>query len=90
MVPERATSIELVHVMHGLAADALGLAAGAAPAAPALTPRELEVLRLAERGHSVSEIGRSAYISDSTVKTHLRSVYRKLGARNRAAYQSRP
>lgn len=49
-----------------------------------LTPRELEVLRLAARGESVEAIGRRLYLSRNTVKSHLAHAYGKLGAHNRA------
>ncbi|HYO38178.1 MAG TPA: response regulator transcription factor [Nocardioidaceae bacterium] len=54
------------------------------PSGPQLTPRESEVLSLLARGFSVSAIGRSIYVSDSTTKTHIAKIYEKLGAANRA------
>ncbi|WP_067196684.1 helix-turn-helix transcriptional regulator [Microbacterium sp. XT11] len=50
---------------------------------PALTPRELAVLRALARSGSVNDIAAELYVSANTVKSQLRSVYRKLGARNR-------
>ncbi len=55
----------------------------ARPAEQPLTARELEVLRLLQRGLSHHDIARELYLSDNTVKTHLRAVYRKLGAHSR-------
>jgi two-component system nitrate/nitrite response regulator NarL len=52
---------------------------------PALTERELEVLRLIAEGLSGPEIGARLYISSSTVKTHVGSVLEKLGVKDRAA-----
>ncbi|MEW6447754.1 MAG: response regulator transcription factor [Bacillota bacterium] len=49
-----------------------------------LTGREREVLFLLGKNLSNQEIGRTLYLSESTVKTHLRSIFRKLGVRNRA------
>lgn len=61
------------------------LAAGAAAAAVAsLTERELQVLRGMAEGKSNAEIGRELYVSEDTVKTHARRLFRKLGARDRA------
>lgn len=58
-----------------------------------LTEREGEVLRLLARGRSNQEIADEIYIGTETVKTHVRSVLLKLGARNRTqaviiAYES--
>lgn len=50
-----------------------------------LSRRELEVLELVASGMSSPAIGDHLYISTSTVKTHLRSIYRKLGVDDRAA-----
>ena len=51
---------------------------------PALTERELQVLRGMSRGRSNSEIGKELYLSEDTVKTHARRLFRKLGAADRA------
>jgi DNA-binding NarL/FixJ family response regulator len=48
-----------------------------------LSPRELEVVKLAARGLTNAEIATGLFISIGTVKTHLGSVQTKLGARNR-------
>lgn len=51
---------------------------------PALTERELQVLRGMGRGCSNAEIGRELYLSEDTVKTHARRLFRKLHAADRA------
>ena len=48
-----------------------------------LTLREIEVLECLRLGHSNKEIARSLGISPNTVKTHLKSLYNKIGANNR-------
>jgi DNA-binding NarL/FixJ family response regulator len=48
-----------------------------------LSPRELDVVKLAARGLTNAEIAQQLFISVGTVKTHLGSVQAKLGARNR-------
>ena len=57
----------------------------AAPAAgaSALSEREAVVLEAVARGLSNREIGRQLWISEQTVKFHLRNVYRKLGISSR-------
>lgn len=49
----------------------------------ALTGREMDVLKLLARGKSNKEIGVNLYISESTVKTHLRSIFAKLNVLSR-------
>jgi DNA-binding NarL/FixJ family response regulator len=49
-----------------------------------LTERELQVLRGMADGKSNAEIGRDLYVSEDTVKTHARRLFRKIGARDRA------
>lgn len=67
------------------------LVAGTAhPTGPALadkfglTAREDEVLRLIGEGLSNAEIAASLYVGVSTVKTHINSIFAKLGVRDRA------
>jgi DNA-binding NarL/FixJ family response regulator len=51
---------------------------------PILTERELEVLAGMCEGRSNAEIGRSLFLSEDTVKTHARRLFKKLGAADRA------
>jgi DNA-binding NarL/FixJ family response regulator len=48
-----------------------------------LTEKEIEVLKLLARGMSNTEIAKQLYISESTVKTHVGSMLRKLDLRDR-------
>lgn len=48
-----------------------------------LTGRELDVLTLLARGKSNKEIGGNLYISETTVKAHLRSIFTKLNVLSR-------
>lgn len=54
-----------------------------APVGPALSPRELEVLQLVAQGNSNPVIGRTLFVSETTVKTHLGHVFEKLGVNDR-------
>ena len=51
--------------------------------APRLTDRELEVLRLVARGSSNREIARDLFISENTVKNHVRNILEKLQLHSR-------
>jgi len=52
--------------------------------APPLTEREMQVLTGMSRGRSNAEIGKELYLSEDTVKTHARRLFRKLTAADRA------
>lgn len=81
---------ELVAVVGHLLADDVAVAVparrGEAPAGspPALTEREMQVLSGMSRGRSNAEIGKELYLSEDTVKTHARRLFRKVGAADRA------
>lgn len=55
---------------------------GGAP--PTLTEREQQVLDGMSRGLSNAGIGKELFLSEDTVKTHARRLFRKLGAADRA------
>ena len=55
----------------------------APPALESLTERELEILTLLASGLSNAELGAKLYLSEPTIKTHLSSIFRKLGVRDR-------
>jgi DNA-binding NarL/FixJ family response regulator len=48
-----------------------------------LTPREIEIVRMVLKGLGNREIGEALFISEGTVKTHLHSIYEKLGLKGR-------
>jgi DNA-binding NarL/FixJ family response regulator len=58
-------------------ADFLGASAG-------ISPRESDVLQLVVLGHSNQEIAETLYLSINSVKTYIRSTYRKIDATSRA------
>jgi DNA-binding NarL/FixJ family response regulator len=49
----------------------------------ALTPREVDVLRLVAKGNANKVIGAQLSLTEETVKSHIRSILAKLGANDR-------
>ncbi|GAA2632885.1 response regulator transcription factor [Dactylosporangium fulvum] len=89
-----ATPEELLHAVRAAARGETVLAPSVAarlldrvrgPQRPALTPREVQVLRLVGRGLSNAEIGVELHITEATVKTHLLRVFAKLDVTDRTA-----
>ncbi|MDO0913959.1 response regulator transcription factor [Streptomyces sp. DT2A-34] len=84
---------ELFRAVRAAAAGGMALAPEAAARVvgravepgPVLSGREIEVVRLLARGHSNRAIASALFLAESTVKTHLVRIYRKLGTENRAA-----
>ncbi len=54
------------------------------PLIASLTPQELRTMRLLGKGLSNEEIAAKLHVETSTVRSHLKSAYRKLGLRTRA------
>lgn len=83
-VPEVAAALALLP-----APPAPGRADGAVPAARSptdseLTDRELQVLQGMSRGRSNSQIGEDLFLSEDTIKTHARRLFRKMRVNDRA------
>jgi two-component system NarL family response regulator len=80
---ELADTIRAVH--SGKKAIPPGIAAKLADhvASETLTPRQEEVLRGVAEGKSNLEIAKSLYVSEGTVKAHVKAILQKLGARDR-------
>ena len=72
-----------MHVLPRSAAAGGGLDRLGAQGAELLTPREAEVLELLQDGSTNSEIAQELSIGIETVRTHARSIYRKLGIASR-------
>ena len=69
-------------IQAGLAAE---IRLRSEPGRPALSPREQEVLRLIAEGLSAPAVGRELHLATATVKSHLKTLYEKLGVSDRAA-----
>lgn len=65
--------------------EALRRHAAATESKPSLTPRENDVLLRLVAGDSVYLVGRHLHMSESTVKTHIARVYKKLDAHSRTS-----
>jgi len=80
----RVTPLE--QLIENVSSDGRRAASREAPPAPlhaALTPREIDVLRVLTAGLSYAEIGERLSISPRTVDAHLRAIYAKLDVRSR-------
>jgi LuxR family maltose regulon positive regulatory protein len=51
---------------------------------PPLTDREIAILALLPGPMTQRDLAAALFVSPNTLKTHLRSIYRKLGAQSRA------
>jgi DNA-binding CsgD family transcriptional regulator/tetratricopeptide (TPR) repeat protein len=88
---------EALELARGCGADAVAtrahdelIAAGARPrrdptqSRSNLTPSELRVARMAAEGMTNREIAQALFLTENTIETHLRSVFRKLQLRSRS------
>jgi DNA-binding NarL/FixJ family response regulator len=83
-LPDLVRALEIVS-SGGIYIDA-GLTAALAVrrgGSPQVTQREREILRLLSDGYTNEEIGKQLFISPETVRTHVRRVIAKLGAKTR-------
>lgn len=77
-------SVTAAPAFEGMAATAGGGAGRRRNPLELLSVREREILRLMIEGGTNKEIARRLTVQEITVKVHLRNIYRKLGAANRA------
>jgi DNA-binding NarL/FixJ family response regulator len=93
LLPRDASPAQIAAALRAVAAG-LTVRAGATPRPafealgegepPLLTPREIEVLAAIGNGGSNKAVARRLGISEHTVKFHVESLFRKLGAASRA------
>ncbi|WP_051222140.1 helix-turn-helix transcriptional regulator [Conexibacter woesei] len=91
IVPAAELDTALAPTCHAVAAGQLAVPLGMVRqvARPSLSHREKQVLGLVVEGCTNREIATRLFVAESTVKTHLASVYDKLGAHSRADVAAR-
>jgi LuxR family maltose regulon positive regulatory protein len=67
----------------GVGEDEAQVGDGHASLQEPLTPKEITVLQLLAEGYSNSALAEKLFVADTTVRTHLRNINGKLGARSR-------
>ncbi|WP_457026396.1 response regulator transcription factor [Geodermatophilus sp. SYSU D01119] len=70
--------------LNGAGPRAVSTPVREATPAVTLSMREMQVLTGMSQGKSNAQIGRELYLSEDTIKTHARRLFRKLGAKDRA------
>ena len=76
-------AIRHVHAGHRLMAPEVAARLADRVSSPSLTSREVTVLELVAKGMSNREIGAALFLSEDTIKTHLRRIYAKMGVGDR-------
>lgn len=81
--PEIASAARQLLAQAAAVVDESGDAQASGDLPEPLTERELDVLRWLDSDLTMAEIGSQMFISTNTIKTHLKRIYAKLGARGR-------
>jgi two-component system, NarL family, response regulator len=76
-------TIRAVHAGHKRVSSEVAVEIAEHATDDALTPREVDVLRLVARGNANKAIGARLTLTEETVKSHIRSILAKLGANDR-------
>jgi LuxR family maltose regulon positive regulatory protein len=84
-LPNRTLSLFATTLLHSFPMGAMPLGAGTRSEVQieALSQQEIRVLRLLVAGLSNADIARELVVSTNTIKTHVKSVYRKLNVKSR-------
>lgn len=78
-------SIRAVHAGKSCIPASIAAKLAERSASPDLTPRELDVLRLIVEGKSNRDASTALFVSEETVKSHIKSILAKLGVSDRTA-----
>lgn len=81
---ERAVQVELSKAVADRLLEMTGEPVARAEPSSGLTPQEVQVLRMVGHALGNEEIARQISVSVSTVRSHLKSIYRKLGLNSRS------
>lgn len=81
---ELVTAIRQVHAGERYMPHAIASRLADRLVRPTLTPRELDVLRLVAKGRTNKELASAMFVSEETVKTHMKALFQKLGVHDRA------
>ncbi len=76
----RASEVELVRELVRRASEGKRVISPLRKEAPQVTPRQMEVLKMLSSGRSTREIGRELYLSEATVRNHIRGLLQAFGA----------
>jgi DNA-binding NarL/FixJ family response regulator len=79
-----ATEDELLRAVEAVARGGGSTPAARPGASVGLTEREVQVLTLITQGLTNQEIARTLYLSPNSIKTYVRTAYRKIGAASRS------
>ncbi len=84
-LPNRTLSMFAATLLHSFPAEAMPLGAGTSSEVKieALSQQEMRVLRLLVAGLSNADIARELVVSMNTIKSHVKSIYRKLNVKSR-------
>jgi DNA-binding CsgD family transcriptional regulator len=81
---EREPTLYLESLASAIRADQQGSLRGAMGLSDPLTKREIDILRRLSSGLPITELAKTLHISHNTIKTHLKSIYRKINVESRA------
>ena len=85
LLPSRTLSLFATTLLHSFSAEATVsiMATSSSVQVESLSQQELRVLRLLVAGLSNADIARELVVSNNTIKTHVKSIYRKLNVKSR-------